>query len=160
MGAAQRLSLLCVCLSLPLIRCLSLLQSSPQNRPLIIVWCVSGSAVRSYKQRLDVFIADREREAAWSSTGRLMEADYRGEGPGSRPFQPAVKATGAFPPSFFSTTHGSSVWSGSELMGWAGRCSSDMTLTCPTMKCAHAYMKRRQKRTMTVSMESRYLMSP
>lgn len=116
--------------------------------------------VRSYKQRLDVFIADREREAAWSSAGRPVEADYRGEGPGSRPFQPAVKATGASPPSFFSTTHGRCVWSGSELMGWAGRRSSNMTLTCPTMKCAHTYMKHRQRRTVTVSMESHYLMSP
>lgn len=63
-GAAQTsLPPLSVCLSLPLILCLLLLQSSPQNRPLIIVWCVSGSAVRSYKQGMDVFIADMEREA-------------------------------------------------------------------------------------------------
>lgn len=36
---------------LPLIQCSSLLQSSPWNRPLIIVWCVSGSVVTSYKRR-------------------------------------------------------------------------------------------------------------
>lgn len=100
-----------VCLSLPLARCLSLLQSSPQNRPLIIVWCVSGSAVRSYKQRLRVFIAGRERRG-WSSAGRLMEPDYRGEAPDrdllSRPW-----SNRRSPSSSSSASHGSSVWSGS-----------------------------------------------
>lgn len=33
---------------------------------------MSGSAVRSYKQRLDVFIADREREAGAPLEGRLQ----------------------------------------------------------------------------------------
>lgn len=104
-GAAQRLSLLCVSVSV----FVSVLQSSPQNRPLIIVWCVSGSAVGSYKKRLDVFIADRQR-GGWSAAGRPVAADYRGKA--WRPFQ---RATGTPPSSlssspFSSTLHGSSVW--------------------------------------------------
>ncbi len=108
-----------VCLSLPLIWCLSLLQSSPQNRPLIIVWCESGSAVRSYKQRLDVFLADSEREAGAPLEGwgrQITEAR-----PGSRPLQPAVKQQ-ALPLVHSAPSCGSPVWSGSVWLGliWAG----------------------------------------
>lgn len=75
-----------VCLSVPLIRCLPSLQSAPQNRPLIIVWCASGSAVTSYKKRPGLFIADSEREA-WK-----LITEPR---PGSRAFRAAGEATGA-----------------------------------------------------------------
>lgn len=155
-----------VCLSLSLIRCLSLLQSSPQNRPLIIVWCVSGSAVRSYKQRLDVFIADTEREAGAPLEGwwrQITEARIE-------TFSAGHEATGAAhrllsPPPFSSAPHGSSVWSGSALawlaLGWAGWWSRDMTLRYPAMKCIHEdiqahYIYKLCILSYCVSMESHY----
>lgn len=114
---------------------------------------MSGSAVRSYKERLDVFIADREREA-----GAPLEGWWRQitePGPGSRPFQPAVKQH-AFPPPrplllpllLHPTWEFCLVWLGLAWfdLGWAGWWSRGMTLRYPTMKCAHAYMKTCQHR--------------
>lgn len=108
-GAAQRLSLLC----LPLSLILRLLQSSPQNRPLIIVWCATGSAVRSYKQRMGVFIAGSRLEFC------CIEADHRGEAPietfsaGREANRRCLRVLS----SSFSSPHGSSVWSS---LLWAG----------------------------------------
>lgn len=100
-----------VCLSLPLILCLSLLQSSPQNRPLIIVWCASGSAVRSYKKRLDVFIADRQREVGAPLAGRWRQITEARPGDlSSRAVKQQALPIVPPPPSSSSPTlHGSSV---------------------------------------------------
>lgn len=82
----------------------SALQSSPQNRPLIIVWCVSGSAVGSYKERLGVFIADRQKgrlELRWQANGGRSQR----RGPETFP------ASNRHPSSpFTSTLCGSAAW--------------------------------------------------
>lgn len=85
---------------------------------------MSGLAVRSYKQGLGVFIADREREAGAPLEGwwrQITEARPRIE-----TFSAGREAAGAppIPPSssFSSTPHGSCVWSGWVWPGliWAG----------------------------------------
>lgn len=107
-----------VCLRLSFCVCF---KSSPQNRPLIIVWCTTGSAVRSYKQAMGVFIAGREREAgARLYTGRSQR---RGEDRDllSRPcFPPERRLLLLLQPS--RTT-----W------GPAGGRSCNMTPRCPAM---------------------------
>lgn len=119
-------------------------KARPKNRPLIIVWCVSGSAVRLYKQRLGVFIAGREREAGAPLEGPTG-ADHRGEArfetsSGGR------ETTGPPPPlvpwstsPFSSAPQWSSAWSGSVWLTLPVRAGLDgeaaaMTLSDPTMK--------------------------
>lgn len=77
--------------------------------------------VRSYKQRLGVFIADREREAGAPLEGRPVEADYRGQA-WIETFSAGREATGRSPPIVCPGPHGSFVWSGSVWLGliWAG----------------------------------------
>lgn len=140
-GAARRLSLLC----LPLSLILRLLQSSPQNRPLIIVWCSTGSAVRSYKQTLGVFIAGR---------GRLelccIEADHRGEA-WIKTFSAGREATGTAPVSrLFSSPAHMGVLFGPACagQGWKVKLLNDPEIPCSEV-CTHIHdlstKKQREK---------------